>query len=221
MVESMDKSLGDFLDLLEELGIAENTIILFMSDNGSAKHSPINKPLRGHKLLPYEGGIRVPMIAKWPGVTPAGSECGEYMMIDDMFPTILELAGLTNYEQPGGKVDGCSFVPLLKGTKGHPKDRTIVWHYPHSYDQFPYSVIRKGDWKLIYFHRDQHYELYNIAQDIGEEKDLYKEQRRIANRLADELGEYLRETEAQMPVIKKTGKPVPIPGKRQKAESHS
>ena len=212
MIEGMDKSLGDIRANLERLGVADNTIILFMSDNGQPKQAAPNKPLRGHKLTPYEGGIRVPMLVRWPGVTESGSVCDDYVMIDDVFPTFLELAGVTRYEQTGGVIDGVSFVPLLKGTGGYPRDRALVWHFPHVYDQPPYSAIRQGDWKLIYWHLGPRYELFNIAEDISEEHDLCDVEPNVAERLAKQLGAFLREADAVMPIEKATGKPVPLPG---------
>lgn len=144
MIEGMDKSLGDIRANLERHGTADNTVFIFMSDNGTAKQLPLNLPLRGHKLTPYEGGIRVPMMVKWPEVTRPGAVCDEPVIIEDFFPTILEMAGMKSCEQIGGHVDGTSFVPLLRGGTGMPKDRPLVWHFPHCYDQPPYSVIREG-----------------------------------------------------------------------------
>jgi len=212
MVEGMDKSLGDIRANLKRHGIENDTIILFMSDNGTAKQMPLNLPLRGHKLTPYEGGIRVPMIVKWPGVTQPDSVCNEYVIIEDFFPTILEMAGVESYEQIGGTIDGISFVSLLRGETGGSEDRPLVWHFPHCYDQPPYSVIRQGDWKLIYFHFDQHYELYNIREDISEKNNLYEQRSDIADRLANALRRLLVERKALMPILKKTGQPVPLPG---------
>lgn len=212
MVEGMDKSLGDIRANLKRNGIEDNTIIIFMSDNGAAKQVPLNLPLRGHKLTPYEGGIRVPMIVRWPHVTRPGSTCDEPLIIEDFFPSILEMAGARTCEQIGGIVDGVSFVPLLRGDKARSKGRPLVWHYPHCYDQPPYSVIRQGDCKLIYWHADRRYELYNILKDIGENSDLSKSKPRLVRRLANRLRSILIERGAQMPVSKETGLPIPLPG---------
>lgn len=212
MIESMDKSLGDIRSNIKGHGIEANTIIVFMSDNGAASQVPLNLPLRGHKLTPYEGGIRVPMMVKWPGFTKPNSTCEEPVIIEDFFPSILEMAGVENYDQIGGKIDGVSFVPVLKGKRGMPKERALIWHFPHCYGQTPYSAIREGDWKLIYFHVDQRYELYNIASDISEKNDLRAKHPRIAQRLAEELRDILLERGAQMPVLKQTGRPAPLPG---------
>lgn len=212
MIESMDKSLGDILANLERLGVDDNTIIIFMTDNGAPKQATRNAPLRGHKLTPYEGGTRVPMIVKWPGVTEAGSTCDDYLIIEDIFPTVLEMADVLDYGQVGGAIDGVSFAPLLRQTGGYPKDRCLFWHFPHSYDEPPYSAIRQGDWKLIYFYADQHYELYNLAEDIGESRNLYEKRPDVAGRLATALHDFLVDAKAHIPAFKRTGETVPLPG---------
>jgi arylsulfatase A-like enzyme len=212
MLEGMDKSLGDIMANLKRHGVDSKTIIIFMTDNGAPSQAARNIPLRGHKLTPYEGGTRVPMMVKWPGVAEAGSTCEDYVIVEDIFPTILEMAGVREYDQIGGKIDGVSFVPLLKQTDSYPKNRPLFWHFPHCYGEPPYSSMRKGDWKLIYFHHDQHYELYNIREDLSEKRNLYAAQRDMANRLAEELRLFLRDAKALMPTFKNTGLPVPLPG---------
>ncbi len=212
MIESMDKSLGDILDNVKELGVEEDTIVVFMTDNGAPSGADINKPLRGHKLTPYEGGSRVPMIVKWPGVTKADSLCHDYMIIEDIFPTFLEMAGVNDYEQIGGKIDGISIVPLLRRKSGYPKNRSLFWHFPHNYSTGkPHSAIRKGNWKLIYFHADLHYELYDLKADIGESNNLADKRGEIVKRLAKELGEFLADADAVMPINRETGRLVPLP----------
>jgi arylsulfatase A-like enzyme len=211
MIESMDKSLGDIMANLRRLKIDSNTIIVFMSDNGAPKQATRNKPLRGHKLTAYEGGIRVPMIARWPGVTEPGSICNDYVIIEDIFPTFLEIAGVRRYRQIGGKIDGVSFVPLLSGRGAREKDRPLFWHFPHSYDQPPYSAIRKGHFKLIYFHNDQRLELYNLRDDISESENLAKHRSDVTRILARQLSRFLKDCNADMPIEKSTGMPVPLP----------
>jgi arylsulfatase A-like enzyme len=133
MIEGMDKSLGDIMANLKRQGLEENTVVVFMSDNGCPRKLPRNLPLRGHKLTPYEGGTRVPMIVKWPGVVEPNSLCAkDYVIIEDIFPTFLELAGVQEYQQNTGTTDGKSFAPLLKGNKGFSNGRAIFWHYPHT-----------------------------------------------------------------------------------------
>ena len=137
MVESMDKSLGDIMQNIRKNKIEDNTIVMFMSDNGQPSNTDRNLPLRGHKLTPYEGGIRVPMIVHWPGVCDTKSENSNYLIIEDIFPSFLEMAGIKEYEQIGGIIDGKSFVPLLKGENPKTEQRPIFWHYPNTYDQPP------------------------------------------------------------------------------------
>lgn len=211
MIEGMDKSLGDLMGAIERLGIAENTIILFMSDNGSPSQCPPNRPLRGHKLTPYEGGIREPMIVKWPGVAQAGSSCREPVIIEDYFPTILELAGAPWAGKTVQTVDGVSFAPLLKGRPSGAPERALIWHFPHTYGQTPFSAIRMGPWKLIYHHADRRLELFNIDEDIGETRELAKEQPAKVAELARCLSLRLREANALMPIDKATGKPIELP----------
>jgi len=212
MIEGMDKSLGDILAKVRELGIEKNTIIIFMSDNGSPSQCPQNEPLRGHKITPYEGGIRDPMIVKWPGVTFSGSVTNEPLIIEDFFPSILEMAGVKKYDQIGGNIDGKSFVPLLRGKRVDNSDRQFVWHFPHNYDLEPYSVMRHGKWKLIYWYKDSKTELYNITEDISEKNDLSAIHPEIVVRLAKELAGFLRSVGVKTPVDKETGIPRPFPG---------
>jgi arylsulfatase A-like enzyme len=212
MIESMDKSLGDIMAKVNELGIEKNTIILFMSDNGSPSQCPQNEPLRGHKITPYEGGIRDPMIVKWPGVTASGTVCDQPLIIEDFFPSILAMAGIKKYKQIGGEIDGKSFVPLLEGKKMNVSGRPFFWHFPHFYGAEPYSIIRKGDWKLIYWYKDRKTELYNIPADIGEQTDLSMVNRRIAAKLSKELGRYLKSAGAKTPYNKITKMNCLFPG---------
>lgn len=222
MIESMDKSLGDLMDYLMEKKLTENTIILFMSDNGglsaTARGGELhthNKPLSSGKGSAHEGGIREPMIVKWPGVVKPGSVTHEYMIIEDFFPTILEMAGIKNYTTLQ-KVDGISFTPMLtqKGTTS--KNRALFWHYPNNWGPAgpgigASSTVRKGDWKLIYYHAGQNFELFNITEDIGETINLAENEPEKLKELAILLANYLRKADAQMPIKKSTGKPVRYP----------
>jgi arylsulfatase A-like enzyme len=212
MLEGMDKSLGDLMAAFDRLGVADNTILLFMSDNGSPSQCPPNLPLRGHKVSPYEGGIREPMIVKWPGVTKPGTVCREPVVIEDFFPTLLEMAGATWRGETIQPVDGLSFVPILKGAGGTPEGRAFVWHFPHNYGQTPFSAIRVGPWKLIYHHIDRRLELFNIDEDLSEKSNLAAKEPDRARELAARLTTLLMERGAQMPTDKRTGKPVEWPG---------
>lgn len=212
MIEGMDKSLGDIMDNLAKLGVEENTIVVFMTDNGCPKNLPRNLPLRGHKITPYEGGTRVPLIVKWPGVVTPATVCStDYLIIEDIFPTFLEMAQVTDYTQAGGVIDGKSFVPLLNGQTGISRGRAVFWHFPNTYDQPPSSTVRKDDWKLIYFHASRKLELYNLTSDIGEKSNLADEEPEKLAELAKILSDHLRESGGQMPVDKKTGSPVEYP----------
>jgi len=153
------------------------------------------------------------MIVKWPGVTQPDSVCkDDYVIIEDVFPTFLEMAGVRDYQQYGGKVDGRSFVPVLKGERGLSRERAIFWHSPHYYrKQEPFSAVRQGGWKLVYHHPDTRLELFNLAEDIGETRNLAQENPEKAKALANMLGDHLREAGGQMPILKKTGKPAPFP----------
>jgi arylsulfatase A-like enzyme len=212
MIEGMDKSLGDIMANLKRLGIERDTIVVLMSDNGQPSQAARNRPLRGHKLTPYEGGTRVPMMVKWPGVTPPGSVRSDYVIIEDIFPSFLEMAGVEDYRQIGGTIDGVSFVPLLKRKAGHPGgDRPIFWHFPHTYDQPPYSSVRKGNWKLIYHHADARLELFNLKEDISEQNDLSADKPETLREMAGLLSDFLRETRARLPIDKTTGRKVAYP----------
>jgi len=211
MVEGMDKSLGDLRAALERLGVADNTVIVFLSDNGSPAETPRNLPLRGHKLTPYEGGVRIPMIVRWPGVTARGASDRAPVVIEDLFPTLLDLAGVDRARLT--EIDGQSLATELRAPGTLDPARPIVWHYPNFYNgQQPFSAIRSGDWKLVYFHTDRRIELYNLASDIGETTDLASRDPARAAALARQLGGLLRARGALMPTVTKTGQPVPYPG---------
>ena len=211
MLESMDKSLGDFMALIRRLGIEDNTIIIFMSDNGQPSTSPKNEPLRGHKISPYEGGIRVPMIVDIPGMTKAGSECHQPVIIEDIFPTILSLAGAGSFKVDDTVLDGTDISLFFSGKDidGY-ENREFYWHFPHIYGWSPYSVIRKGDYKLIYTYDTGKIELYNISDDISEKHDLSKSEPEKRKELLSLLKRQLKKTGAGIPISKKTGKPIEI-----------
>lgn len=222
MVESMDKSLGDLMNYLDVKGIADNTIILFMSDNGGlsavargGQPHTHNLPLSSGKGSAHEGGIREPMIVKWPNIVKEGSVCNEYLIIEDFFPTILELAEISNLKSVQ-HIDGISFVPFLKEAGFSSKDRPLFWHFPNNWGPTgpgigASSTIRKGDWKLIYYHSNQSFELFNVESDIGESINQQFQEPDKLIEMAKELSDYLRDVDAQMPVIKKSGTQVPYP----------
>jgi len=175
MVEAMDEQIGRVLDKLEQLGIADNTAVIFMSDNGglsTSEGSPTsNLPLRGGKGWLYEGGIREPFLISWPGMTKPGSQSDVPVISTDFYPTILDMAGLPLKNEQ--HLDGVSLVPLLTGATSIDRD-AIYWHYPHYSNQggFPGGAIRMGDWKLIERFEDGRVHLYDVQNDIGEREDL-------------------------------------------------
>lgn len=226
MVEGMDRSLGDIMEYLKRTNQDKNTIIIFMSDNGGlAAHgrggmpNVQNAPLSSGKGSAYEGGIRVPMIVKWSGQVKAGSQCGSYLMIEDFYPSILEMAGV-KWASTVQHVDGVSFVPALKGKKIN-VNRPLFWHYPNCWGVNgpgigASSSVRLGDFKLIYYHADQRFELFNVREDIGEKNNLAATSPDKVKELAAVLGRYLRGADAQMPTLKASGKMVPWPDEVEK-----
>ncbi|GIS63546.1 MAG: sulfatase [Planctomycetaceae bacterium] len=172
MIEAMDQAVGTVLSGLKRLGLEKNTAVFFMSDNGglstSEGHPTSNLPLRGGKGWMYEGGIREPMIVRWPGVTAAGSVCKQVVTSTDFYPTILEITGLK--ARPAQHRDGVSFVSLLKGKTR--KRGPLLWHYPHYGNQggAPAGAVREGRWKLIEWYEDKRVELFDLESDIGENR---------------------------------------------------
>ncbi len=226
LVEGMDKSLGDVMDYLKKKGVDKNTVIIFMSDNGGLSNpgdrggaGPYthNLPLRAGKGSVYEGGIREPMIVKWPKIVKPGSVANQYVMIEDFFPSILEMAQVKNHKLLQ-TVDGKSFLPILKNPSYTNNSRALIWHTPNKWipKDGPginyYSAIRKGDWKLVYSLRTGKSELYNLKNDIGESKDLSSANPTIVQSLLKELSTQLQQWKAPMPVIKATGKRLAYPG---------
>lgn len=224
LVEGMDKSLGDLMDYLEKYDLADQTVILFMSDNGGLASEPgwrdgvphtQNAPLNSGKGSAYEGGIREPMLVKWPGVVKPGVVCDKPLIIEDFYPTILEMAGITDYKTVQ-HIDGVSFVPMLKEAGDTFKGRKLFWHYPNLWGNTgpgigATSVVRNGDWKLVYYYETGKKELFNIRADIGEKDDCASRNPKLVHKLSGELGKYLRSVNAQRPSFKKTGKPCPWP----------
>src|SRR5205085_1682914 len=157
----------------------------------------------------YEGGVRVPTIVKWPGVSAPGSVCHEPVFTADFYPTLLQLGGAKGDAKHNANVDGESLVPLLKDPKAKLKRDAIYWHYPHYHPggATPYSAVRAGDWKLIEFFEDMHVELYNLAKDVGEKKDLAREEPDRAEELRKKLHAWRSAVGAQMPTANPNYKP--------------
>ena len=207
MVETMDAAVGTVLTTLDELGLADNTVVVFTSDNGGVSagdgKATSNLPLRGGKGRQWEGGIREPYYIYWPGVTKPGSTSDTPVTGTDFYPTLCQIAGLPL--RPNQHVDGLSLVPLLKSESiaGTPlADRPLFWHYPHYGNQGgePSSIIREGDWKLIHYYEDGRNELYHLVADPGEQQDVAANHPDLVTRLHKRLSSWLDETQARMPV---------------------
>jgi len=202
MVRSMDDNVGKVLDALDDLGLADRTIVCFTSDNGGLSTSEgrptSNLPLKAGKGWLYEGGIRVPYIIRWPGITKPGSRCSVPVTGTDFYPTLLEAVGLPL--KPYQHVDGVSLVPLLQGAATTVNREAIYWHYPHYGNQGgrPGSCVRAGDYKLIETFEDDAVELYNLKQDIGEEHDLSTAMPGKTAELRDMLHAWRADVDAKM-----------------------
>lgn len=218
MTEHTDDGVGRLMTKLDELKLTENTIVIFYSDNGGAGEQTSNYPLRGAKGMLYEGGIRVPMVVRWPGIVKAGTSCDVPVNSVDFYPTFLEISGAP---APINQVlDGESIVPLLQGAKSL-KRQAIFWHFPAylegtkpegARDPYfrtrPASAIRKGDWKLIQYFEQLEFgeqpslpelELYNLADDIDEQNNLAKTMPEKTEQLLQELVAWRRSLNAPIP----------------------
>ena len=252
MCEGVDKSLGDLMAYLEKKKVLDNTIIVFMSDNGGnsenlskggERHTQ-NSPLREGKASCYDGGIRVPMIVYWKGKVAAGTRLNTPVVMEDLYPTILEMAGINSYETVQD-LDGKSIVSLLtKGSEavrkamnkglitnqkeansyvvpesvsGIDPEREVLAHYPHQWKPYQLhdidylSSLRKGDWKIVYRHRQQALELYNTRQDITERNDLSGTNPEKLQEMAQALTAKLKGYDALMPTFRSTGEVIPMP----------
>ncbi len=200
LIESLDDSVGRIMRRLAELKLDENTVIFFTSDNGGLVLNNVtsNRPLRAGKGSAYEGGVRVPLIVRWPGVTPPGSECPTPVISADFFPTLLDIAGRP--APTGHAVDGESLAPLLRRT-GALKRTALYWHYPHYHPggATPYSAVRDGDWRLVEFFEDNRVELYNLKDDIGETRNLAAELPDKRDQLLGQLRHWRQAVGAQLP----------------------
>ena len=200
MIQSLDESLGRVLDKLDALGLREHTVVIFMSDNGGvAKGATANVPLRLEKGWLYEGGIRTPMIISCPGTIEPGTVCSTPVTGTDLFPTLLDLAGLPL--MPEQHCDGMSLVPLLLQT-GSLNREALYWYYPLYHGASgasPSAAIRAGDFKLIEFFEDEHIELYNLKDDIGEHNDPAVKMPEKAHLLRNMLRTWLKECDAKLP----------------------
>lgn len=217
MVESMDESFGRVIDKLKALGLEDNTIVIFFSDNGGMAaanfgnpqrvvtseqldraYSTANLPLRGAKGWLYEGGIRVPMIVKWPDGNLKETECNVPVVSVDFYPTIMEMLG---FKVPlAQKVDGTSIVPLLQGKRKINRD-AIYWHFPHYSNhgmQSPGGAVRCGDYKLIEYYENNSVQLFDLKEDLGEQNDISASNPKMTNKLRKKLHRWRTSINARM-----------------------
>jgi arylsulfatase A-like enzyme len=197
----MDLAVGKVLAKLDELGLRENTFVIFTSDNGGLSTSEgwptSNLPLRGGKGWLYEGGIREPLLVRWPAVVKAGRVVDTPVSSPDFFPTLLEAIGAS--PSPGQTLDGTSLVPVLKG--GTLPERALFWHYPHYGNQggAPGAAIRRGDWKLIEWAEDNRVELFNLGRDLSETNNLAASEPKRVTALSAELAAWQKQVGAKFP----------------------
>jgi len=205
MVEHLDHSVGRIVAALEELDLADNTLLIYASDNGGflgdeQERGTTNEPLRGGKGTNYEGGVRVPLIVRGPMVPP-GTTCHTPVISNDLFATIDELTG-GSIESLTNPIDAESLAPLLRDPQAELERDALYWHYPHYHalGATPHGAIRAGKWKLIEFYEDMHIELYDLDHDLGEQHDLADAMPKVADRLRDQLHQWRQSVGAQMPI---------------------
>lgn len=221
MVRTLDDNVGRLLAALDQHGIAGRTVVFLTSDNGgfinNYQRQPVtdNYPLRSGKGSLYEGGLRVPMIVRWPGVTRAGTVCRTPVLSTDYYPTILEMAGRKGDASQKATVDGLSLVPLLRDPNARLKRDALFFHYPHYYQTTsPVSAVRAGDWKLLEYHEDKRVELYDLKNDLSEAHDLATTMPDKAEELRRQLHAWRETVGAQMPTVNPNFKPNPGKGKK-------
>jgi uncharacterized sulfatase len=221
MVETFDHYVGEFLKVLDDLGLTQNTLVIFTSDNGGHPAVAANGPLRGGKWTLYEGGVRVPLLVRWPGTVQAGSQCDMPVMGTDLFPTLCEIAG--GKPDPQRQLDGISFLPALMGkVVAGTKPRLLTWHFPFYHpesgygrakpvigvDDFvghqvkPHSAMRLDNLKLVHTYEQNENELYDLSKDPSEAHNLVPEQMGNATEMWRKLDESLDTMQARRPVLK-------------------
>ena len=203
LLEELDQSVGRIVQAVDQAGLAEKTLVLFLSDNGGLEHEQSgrvvtsNKPLRGEKGTLYEGGIRIPALARWLDQIPKGVVCDTPAITMDVYPTLVELASAKMpLNQP---CDGVSLVPLFRDSVASLNRETLYWHLPHYHHSTPASAIRRGDWKLIEFLETGDIELYNLRGDISEENNLAESEPDRANEFRAALAQWRENVGARMP----------------------
>jgi arylsulfatase A len=207
MIKSLDESVGRVLAYLRSRGLDQRTIVVFASDNGgfigvdrqAGQTVPVtsNAPLRSGKGSCYEGGIRVPLTIRWPGVTPRGTVCDEPVVVMDLFPTLLAAVGVTLADVT---LDGLDLKPLLERPTAKLDRDALYFHYPHYYSTTtPVSAVRAGDWKLLEYFEDARVELYNLKDDLGEASELSEQLPDKADQLRQRLHDWRKDVGAALP----------------------
>ncbi|MFC2116635.1 sulfatase [Bacteroidota bacterium] len=205
MIETMDNGIGQIMDKLNELGLAEKTIVIFYSDNGGLEQLQDQAPFRGGKAMIFEGGIKVPLAIKWPGVIRPGSKNDQLVISDDFFPTLAEILG---YEELSEDIDGISLLPVLTG-EGALERNALYFHYPHYHHlgYKPAGAVHEGDYKLIEWYvqsisgEGKAYELFNLVEDPGEENDLSGQMPAKVIEMAEKLRQWRKDVGAQEMVL--------------------
>jgi arylsulfatase A len=200
MIESLDESVGRIMEKLDELKLTESTLVIFTSDNGGIVLNQVtsNVPLRAGKGSAYEGGVRVPLIVRYPPLVKAGTTSDVPAISIDLAPTIAELSSVKSIP----RMDGVSLLPVLKDAAADLSRPTLYWHYPHYHPggATPYGAIRDGDWRLVEFFEDNRIELYNLAEDVGESNDLAAKNPHKRDELLAMLRAWRNDVGAQMPL---------------------
>jgi len=193
MIENVDDNVGRLLDEVDKLGLTHNTIVIFYSDNGGTTEATINTPLREGKGFLYEGGIRVPLIFKWPGRIRPNTRCDVPVISDDLLPTIVDMA------KEGARlpddIDGLSLLPLLEETSTELNRDELCWYYPHysPQAQMPGYAIRKGDYKLVEHYDPQRVELFHLQNDISESENLAEQMPKKVKELRSSFEKWLEQ----------------------------
>lgn len=203
LLEELDQSVGRVVQAIDKAGLGGQTLIWFLSDNGGLVHTQdgtvvtSNAPLRGEKGTLYEGGIRIPSIVRWSGQVPAGKECETPAVTQDIHPTLVEL-GRGSLEK-GAVMDGTSLAVLLKNPEAKLARSSLYWHLPHYHHSTPASAIRQDNWKLIEFYETGTAELYDLAQDMGEARDVASAHPQVVSQLKATLEAWKLKVQARLP----------------------
>jgi arylsulfatase A-like enzyme len=221
----IDRAVGNVLSYLDDTQQSDRTLVILLSDNGGVAvqpgggpRVPHNAPLRSGKGSAYEGGVRIPLIVRWPGVAKRGFRSATPVSVVDLFPTILRAAKITAPPALKREATAADLRSTLDNTSPAPYERPLFWHMPHlaaggEAGAEPFSAVRVGKWKLIYFYSGSRYELYDLLNDIGESRELSLRMPEVASSLSETLRRLLMEADAQTPIDRAYGRPLTLPGK--------